>query len=119
MITYYEEEELERLKRAMESRVKRIPSRQSDNQATALARRSVAPQLMELFAAISQQNHRPQVEIKDREFLTVKESAALKGLSVAHIEWAIKNKKLKAHYIPHVRGRRIKRIELDGYAKKL
>jgi excisionase family DNA binding protein len=119
MISYYQEEELEKLKAAMESKMKRIPPRQTDNRTTILARRGVAPNLMEFFTAISQQNHRPQVEIKDRDFLTIKESAVLKGLSVAHIEWAIKNKKLKAYRIPHVRGRRVRRLELDAYAKKI
>lgn len=36
-----------------------------------------------------------------------------------HFEFEIKNRKLKAHSISHVRDRRIKRIELDAFVKKL
>jgi excisionase family DNA binding protein len=65
------------------------------------------------------QHKQPMVDITEKNFLTVKEAAALSGLSVSHFEFASKNRKLKAHIILHVRGRRIKRSELDVYVKKL
>lgn len=61
----------------------------------------------------------PAVAIESKVFLTVKEAAALSGLGVSHLEDAVKRKKLKAHKLAHVRGRRIKRQDLDAYTEKL
>jgi excisionase family DNA binding protein len=61
----------------------------------------------------------PMITIESKMFLTVREAAALSGLGVSHLEDAIKRKKLKAHNLAHIRGRRIKRQDLDNYTNKL
>ena len=65
------------------------------------------------------QSMRPAVAIEAKIFLTIREAAALSGLGVSHLEDAIAKKKLKAHKLAHIRGRRIKRQDLDEYTKKI
>jgi excisionase family DNA binding protein len=119
-ITYYDETELEKLKKAMKDKAEQVSAPRQPDTTTALARRSAMPDFIALLTnAIGQTKIVPQVDITEKSFLTIKEAAALSGLSVSHFEFAIKSKKLKSHTIPHVRGRRIKRADLDVYVKKL
>ena len=119
-ITYYDEKELEKLERAMKEKADQVSAPRQPDTTTALARRSATPDLLALLTnAIGQNKSAPQVDITEKNFLTIKEAAALSGLSVSHFEFAIKSRQLKAETIPHVRGRRIKRTEFDMYVKKL
>ena len=122
MITYYDKKELIRLKQQME-RAAWTPRQTDTKTSTALARRDATPNpeaFKQLIAAISAaQDNRPTVDLKDKEFLTIREAAALKGLTETHIKQAVREDKLKAIKLAGVRGRRIRRKDLDTYTKKL
>ncbi|MGA9773681.1 MAG: helix-turn-helix domain-containing protein [Blastocatellia bacterium] len=130
VITYYDHKEVEQLKQQMDTRATTprqtdTPTGKAPGKSTALARRDSATlgrsdTLALIVAAIEQARAQtPLVEVKEKEFLTIKEAAALKGLSVSHIEQAIKSKKLAAMKLAGVRGRRIRRAALDKYTSKL
>jgi excisionase family DNA binding protein len=131
VITYYDHKEVERLKQQMNTRAATprqsdTPTARAPGSSTALARRDSATlgrsdTLALIVAAIEQARAQTPslADVKEKEFLTIKEAAALKGLSVSHIEQAIKSKKLRAMKLSGVRGRRIRRADLDKYTAKL
>lgn len=95
---------------------------QTRQEQTGLILRENAADALTALAQIiaqNQQSVRPVVSVEAKIFLTIREAAALSGLGVSHLEDAIKRKKLKAHKLAHIRGRRIKRQDLDEYTKKL
>lgn len=59
------------------------------------------------------------VAVESKVFLTMPEAVALSGLGLSHLEQAVKAGKLKVRTLPGVRGRRIRRSDLDAYLKKL
>lgn len=136
MITYYQEKELEKLKKVMKEKVYKTNTPRQVGLATALVSSKPADLSSPIYISsglhnspddflsfitteIEQRKQKLEVDITKKIFLTLKEAAALSGLSVSHFEFAIKSRKLKVHNISHVRGRRIKRTELDIYVKKL
>jgi excisionase family DNA binding protein len=95
---------------------------QTRQEQTGLILRENAADTLTALAQIIAQNQqpmRPMVAIEAKIFLTIREAAALSGLGVSHLEDAIRRKKLKAQKLAHIRGRRIKRQDLDEYTKKL
>ena len=115
-VTYYDEKQLAKLKKEMDSPVSKQPAPRSPT--TALVPRSNVLTLL-AEAITQQQGNHPAVELKDKALLSIREAAAITGLSISHVKWAVVEGKLKAHTIPHVRGRKIKQSELEGYIKRL
>jgi excisionase family DNA binding protein len=74
--------------------------------------------LEQLSLAIKSANATPQVSLEVKIFLTLKEAAALSGLSHDYLLRAIKDKKLKARLNELGRGYRIKRTDLEVFANK-
>jgi excisionase family DNA binding protein len=123
VITYYDRAELQKLKQQMSAPTPR--QQDARTPATAIARRGGIDDVAQIFlsawrdAREERAAHKLTVELKDKEFLTIKEAAALKGLSETHINQAIRAGRLKARKLAGVRGRRIRRQDLDAYTKKL